>query len=175
MLSSIRTAIRRIYGDELPSIESWAFRHKDRCKPDEIIAAAIVQSIAKDFGDWEFYAHSCYGSKPTDWDAPKYAIVDRRLVNKTKGLALYYLRDYSNGKYFRKNFYINGTQIADYCGDAIMNRYDEVEKRVTAVKQAEAKALADMKRNEDAWNLAESLLGMKRNEYGALVPVQTAE
>jgi hypothetical protein len=32
-----------------------------------------------------------------------------------------------------------------------------------------------MERNEKKWNLAEDLLGMKRNEFGALVPKVSVE
>lgn len=44
-----------------------------------------------------------------------------------------------------------------------------------AANETARKAKADMEANEAKWNLVEQLLHMKRNEYGALVPIRTVD
>lgn len=178
MLRAIRSFIRFAYGDDLPPLEKWCFKNSTKCSPDEIIAAAIIESIAKDFEAWDWSECSTY-TVPKDWAPPKYRIssgLDRRLRNKAKDITIYYDHAYKGGgNYEDRSFYVNGTALDAVCGRSITSQYKALKKRRDAVKAAEAKAIADLQRNEAAWNLAEKLLNMKRNEHGALVPAVSVE
>jgi hypothetical protein len=69
---------------------------------------------------------------------------------------------------------VDGVLVNASAKREILNGYERIQRRVKAAKAVADRAQEDMKKNEAAWNLAEKLLGMKRNEFGALVPITTA-
>lgn len=154
-------------------VERWCLRNANKATPDGIIAAAIIESIAKHFDDWAYRAVDYY-AHDKNWvdDCKKFGIseclVNKRLVNEIKDLSVHW---HSNGTFY----YVNGTPLNWDEGRLIVQQFTKLQEKHNAVKAAAAKAIADQKRNEAAWNLAEKLLGMKRNEHGALVPIKTVE
>lgn len=151
--------------------------------PDDIIVAAIVQSIARDFDDWEYSPaplsrNSSWKEKWTEkCSSVNFYIANRVLHHKEKDLTISYKSNnelYEDREYF-DYVYVNNISVPTAIGRQIGETYKKIKKERDELKRKADAALAEMKRNEQAWNLAENLLGMKRNEFGALVPVQTAE
>lgn len=165
-------------------VEVWALRNANRATPDGIVAAAIVQSFAKDFKDWRHEGSELEAAWLKSWpmDNKPYA----RLVNQKKGIAVnvtFLQKKVKDRKFttLRQEYYVPNTVIVDGVeisyeeSQVIISRFLRIQQQVKQAQQAAATAQANMERNEAAWNLAERLLGMKRNEHGALVPIQTAE
>lgn len=185
-------------------IERWSLRNADRCSPDEIIAAAIIESLAKDFEDWtvtgalgadEFRVEPqrvCatqqeaekksklrHGRTYYSWHSHKNYLI---IKNQKKDITFTHgwRRLAEDGDDVAPWHYIcdtevNGVQFDTACAEKVAREYRRLAARVQAAKEVAAKAKRNMERNEAAWNLAESLLGMKRNEFGALVPIKTVE
>lgn len=76
---------------------------------------------------------------------------------------------------FYGDLFVNDMKMDRRSEDIIVFAYHKIKTQVIAAEKAAQEAKAAMERNEQAWNLAEKILGMKRNEFGALVPIQTAE
>lgn len=179
MLRSIQSFLRRAYGDELPTPEEWAERHAKRCSADQLISAFIIQSIAKDVDDWE---SGSYGLTTGIAGAAKLfetyrdtfgRSADGVLRNRKKHMnvkSILVLWDRACGSTPSRHFMVNGVPFDDDEGRKIIEAYNKVALASRKAKEAADKALQEMKANETKWNLAEDLLGMKRNEFGALVP-----
>lgn len=159
----------------LPTVEEWANRNADITTPDMIIAAAIVESFAKDFDAWvatdlKHVRRPYYEYKP-------------RLINEAKKLTIEFgIREWHTGDYNERNVdwqsagtKVNGVKVELKAARLIATAYERLLKQQQRLKDTAAKAKAAMERNEQAWDIVETLLGMKRNEHGALVPVETAE
>ncbi len=161
-----------------------------------MIEAAIVQSIAKTFDDWTLVEKSDYdfsiqqwlgGLKPTANHEIKQDC-NKRLVNKKTNVELFWRYSYRR-KLVGSNrcehvetldrFYVLSGFIYIpfnvHCGNRIVTQYRKLEKQIAEVKRVAAEAKAKMEADERKWNLAESLLNMKRNEFGALVPIIKVE
>jgi hypothetical protein len=151
--------------------------------PDMIIAAAIVDSFAKEFEAWTA-KDLCRKS-----EYYKYPDLSPTLTNADKDIKIEFgVRSWrgdadggdSNRSYHCKDWQsegtkVNGIAIELRAARLIASSYEKLLLRRKALKEQEAASLAAMKRNEAAWNIAEKLLNMKRNEHGALVPVQQVE
>jgi hypothetical protein len=158
--------------------------------PDRIIAAHLLESFAKEFKDWELIDKNVISSS-TWFD--KYAKLDRQraekhktdfnrvLVNKKKGINLsYYFTqekvwdgDYGyHTKESRHDFILNTIPFDTRRGNELINKFMKLRADFKKAEEVAAKAKAEMEANELKWNLAENLLGMKRNGLGVLVPVE---
>lgn len=165
------------------AIERWSACNANKATPDDIIAAAVIQSFAKDFEHWSgnlsanlpSHRICCNAGSEPDGHV---------LKNSKKNLTL--ISKYHKGKsrdndglnpfyYHNKGLLVNEIPLQPDAAKRVLRAYQEVKQRVDRVKAVADKAKEDMERNETAWNLAEKLLGMKRNEFGALVPIKTVE
>lgn len=172
-----------------PSPTKWALVTSDKTMPDEIITAAVIQSLAADFPDWKLtnqkdgvyvgkdHTSSFSGKEYWIHEIPTYG---PRLSNANKDIKVdFFMQSLGKtGSYYRyglKSCKVNGILISEKCMRMIHDAYIKLKSEHDAVKQKAAQALAEQQRNEAAWDLAERLLGMKRNEFGALVPVVSAE
>jgi hypothetical protein len=185
MFKTLRKLVRIAYGDDLPPVERWAMRHANKCSADEIIAAAVIQSMAKDISAYSLsdFSIRCADrkkdlNKPSaELKGPKVVVIFERsgwIRGKSRdndGIRPW--KYHPDGRIVK--VVVDGVSIRPSIGAEILSRYRRLSKVLTASQQVAAKAKADMERNEKAWNLAEKLLGMKRNEHGALVPVKTVE
>ena len=176
MFRMIQRLVCHAYGDTIPTVEEWAMRHKDRCSADQIIAAHCINSIAKDVNDWKLIRPG------DDWDEwydlfQRYKFehgVDSLLINRqrhknVKSVHIFYNRQF--GKNPNRFFYINGVKFNDYDGREIIDSYLKVKAQKEEVERVAARALREQQLLEQKWNMAEELLGMKRNEFGALEPI----
>jgi hypothetical protein len=173
MLKYISAFVRRLYGDEPMTIYTWSERCAKISTPDQIIAAGMIESFAKldEFEDWkQGYDHV----KGRDKSAPYFYL---QLVNEKKDFKLSYCHGYGSHTDFSKcfSFEINGCSFDTATGQEVLKKYSEVASKHEAVKAAAAKAKKDMEDNEKKWNLVESSLRLKRNEFGALVPITPVE
>lgn len=153
--------------------------------PDQIIAAAIVESFAKDFDSWrarDLERKTLYGTAFREY-APSLRHPEKKIEilfgfrtwpSDSEGDITDYPA-YTSADWQSKGTKVNGIEIDLKSARLIANSYETLLNQREALKEKEQKALLTMKRNEEAWNIAERLLGMKRNEFGALVPVQTVE
>lgn len=176
----------KAFGRKLSPVERWSLRNAKTCSADEIIAASIIQSFAKSFEDWSFKAkpqpvgYRCANCTEIEKERREFVAqyahgnvrLNRVFVNKSKDIIFaYWLQDNKT----RTAFYVNGLSFPTELGQLIVAEFEKLDMAHQKAVAAAAKAKADMERNEKAWNLAERLLGMRRNEFGALVPIQTAE
>jgi hypothetical protein len=160
---------------------------RDPTSPDAIIAAAIVESFAKDFDQWcEVHNHT---KRPVREKAymPPHTRLQRtqrsfEVKNLTKNLTL---KGGWNEKIMEKNYrhyvydiefgplIVNGNMPLDaQAGEYIIRHYFKAKDAHQQLQQAALQAKANMEANERKWNLVEELMGMKRNGMGQLVPVQ---
>lgn len=183
----------KAFGRKLSPVERWSLRNAKTCSADEIIAASIIQSFASHFEDWTL----------KDVDLTKVDRRDGRfisgnrsgpagsilLINSKKNITVKLYPtwrkqesrdgDGLNPWFFAlvgvKKAFVNDIEVSDSLATTVWASWARVERAHKRTEEAAARAKADMERNEKAWNLAERLLGMRRNEFGALVPIQTAE
>ncbi len=167
---------RALFGAPVDAVTSNPFA--TATTPDDIICAAIIQSIAKDFDDWKLER---IGGLTPDAAAKRRAEVfgyhDPNLcilVNRKKDIKVSFcLNDFEDRVV--KGGKVNGVDMAIPRLNDIFQAYDKLKQERARLKRHAAAAVSRMEREEKAWNLAEHLLGMKRNEHGALVPVVEAE
>lgn len=173
-----------------PDPVQWAYNNVDKTTPDQLIAGYIIQNIAKNFDNWKlekrpkeadghlytYYPHKeaakryAEMNKPYEaWEAKYGSFINRRLYSSD--INILYTKTSSD----RNTFTVNGVLISDTDGEMIIIAYNQLADKHKKAVEAAAKAKHDMEINEKKWNLAENLLGMRRNEFGALVPIQTAE
>lgn len=183
IFQKLQTCVQRAYG-ETPSVETWSQVNASLTSPEQIIVAAVIESFAKDFESWTvnpyltgnardayssgFYEDGEYSRKFIAIRNDKAGITLKRRVREK-------YNDETPNKYYYEESYINDLELPDRLSQEILRAYRRVLVRVRAAKQAAETARLNMEKNEAAWQLAEKLLGMKRNEQGALVPVKTVE
>lgn len=168
--------------------------------PDEMIAGAIVKSFATEFDDWTVCKPSRNGSYRGDpyidpgtcWKAFQGGWVSDRCDNlrnvkltiENKKAKLTLTRSFgssytdSSNQYQRKmldELFVNGILLNKAMTIYVVNAYSKMAKAHEKAKEVAAAAKAEMEANERKWNLVEKLVGLKRNEHGALVPVHTEE
>lgn len=156
--------------------------------PDLIIAAAIITSLTKSInegeGDWakndmlplcERRIESSQVWIERNPQRPKLTsnalgveIVFGTKASRTETRECYIKWSWTLDA---NNTRINDTLIEPKAAIAIWDCYFDLVEAKKKAGEIAAKALEVMKANEAKWNLAEKLLGMRRNEFGALVPV----
>ena len=141
--------------------------------PDGLIAAHCIQSIAKNFDDWELRIGYSEVEQYLPAD-PNYKLgQDAVLINPKKDLIILFrdLYDAIQWRYQKcDGFLCQGVPLDTDEGGKILAAFCEIRERRKKL-EAEARAAKQrMEENEKKWNLAESLLGMKRLPGGALVP-----
>ena len=183
-----------LFPPKLPSVEEWSQHNATKATADGIIVANIVDSFARHFDDWQV---SGLFPLPKDNKLPRYAkkrggpyqrsvtFFRERINGKfsqkivvtikvtTQGWALAYDYSVDSGDFFEfDSLDVNGVSLDPKLGEEIFLKYSRLAEQITKTKEAAEKAKRELEHNERKWNLAESLLGMKRNEFGALVPAQ---
>lgn len=154
--------------------------------PDEIIAAAIVESFANNFEDWR-------GSLPDGLNTTNKICCNdnsdqikggvKQLNNDKKNICLSGAKwvkgksrdgDGLNPWYFHlQGLDVNGISLSNEAADFICREYNRLKQVFQRTKEIADNAKAEMERSEAAWNLAERLLGKKRLSNGALVPAES--
>lgn len=196
MLKIIRTFVA---GSELAGAfrrDQDAFVIKSRianaCTPDELIAAYIVRSFVNDFDSWAEEASRTLVEKGKvrcsretrvlSWKAAGEAC--NYLSNKDKDLKLETALEKAavDGDGHDPYYYaatgavsVNGVLLEEASSRFIVTSWNRLKAKHAEALTVAEKAKADMAASEKKWNLAESLLGMKRNEHGTLVPVVNTE
>ena len=191
MLAKTKAGFKKLFKsfpilfEPLPiTVETWAEHNANRATPDGIIAATVVELFVKDFDGWsakDLEKFSRYGGTYVEAARNKYS---PQLFHKGKNIDIKFgVKKWEEGEY-------DGTKCADWCSEGttvnglavelkaaryIAAGWEKIAKQQEKLKTAAARAKANMERNEAAWNLAEKLLGMKRNEQGALVPIVKAD
>jgi predicted transcriptional regulator len=146
--------------------------------PDRLIAAAVIESLGTDFNKWKtenleqgWTKRTEYGPTRKLYNVGKSLRVEWKNKRKQHGSSSYYF----DFKLDADKATVNGVEIDAQSSRMIIDAYDRiyaVEKRASEVAR---KARMAMQANEDKWQLAEKLLGMKRNEFGALVPIKKVD
>jgi hypothetical protein len=157
-------------------LEKWANHNAKKASADDLIAGAIIASFAKDHKHWKFI-----GNFKQDHSSKHYfasTSLSRQMGNK-KHIKIEFLfrhMEYEEGHRYRVfGCEVNGVRISDKAFKAILTAWQGIREKVKAAEEVAEKAKAEMEVNETKWNLAEELLGMKRNGLGVLMPVKTAE
>ena len=162
-------------GPERLAASPWA----TATTPDQIIVAHILQSIAKnpDQWSWRYKALPIFDltHKYTKHDDIPYGI---RGANEfwLKGPDILVQFTTNNdgsrpGWYMTCEVTVNQNMKLDKeSGDVLTTRLALLWSQINELRETALIAQANMEENERKWNLAEKLLGMKRNEQGALEP-----
>jgi hypothetical protein len=160
------------------SVEQWSDRVAPLCSPEQLIAAHIKQDIAKNFDKWRINKILTPDARMRH-EAKFLPGVEKRVFNYvlTDGdiVILYRDQSYNYDREFYENFYIGYIEFPNDAGQSILATYNLVKAQWSELERKRRAAEKAMIDNERRWNLAEHLLGMKRNEYGALVPIVPVE
>lgn len=183
MLNRLRRLIKVAYGDIKKPLDPFSNPWATAATPDDIIEASIIQSIAKDFDDWKMMSRPSglpvnKSDRHQEWynrwhkyhSNANMFTCNAVLQNEKKNLLIAFRENYYDE--IHDTFYVNDVSLPTDKGRKIVEAYNKIKSARARVKREADARLAEMKRLEQAWNLAESLLGMKRNEFGALVPVE---
>lgn len=156
--------VRRLYGEQ--SDYDRIVNSKIACaaSAEDMVIAGFIQRIAKDFAGCE-YSEGDYQQAQGSYDYRKDTIVVGKYVLKKT----YYKHPYNN-KCSDFEFFLNDKSCGERVYTEVLAAYLKMQAKVQAAEQAAAEAKARMEQNEFLWNVAEDMLGLKRNEYGALVP-----
>jgi hypothetical protein len=130
--------------------------------PDELIAAVVIKSIAENFDAWKFTVESRSGINTV-----KCALENEKFTIKFK---------YSKycGSYYPE-YTINGVPIAEKQIEEIHKAWLKIKTERDRLERIAAQKKKEMEDNERKWNLYEDIMGLKRNEFGALVPKVSVE
>jgi hypothetical protein len=166
--------LRKFFRPTTPNLENS--RYATATTPDMLIAGAIVASLAKEFVDW---VAGDLQTKTSNYS--KGVIFNPTLINTKKGIRIEFgtTRQTINEGYGEacdwrsKGTKVNDTLIELRAARWIARSYETLRDNQNRLKEAAAKAKAEMEANEKKWNLAEQLLDMKRTPTGALVPAKT--
>jgi hypothetical protein len=162
-------------------VEKWAVHNARKATPDDLIAGAIVASFAKDFKQWKFVGQlEQRHSRESYFQSTS---LSRKMVGK-KHVEITFLFRHTksvDGDYNQTHKYraigceVNDIRVSELAFRRILNNWKTIVTQVRHAEEVAAGAKAAMDTNENKWNLAEALLGMKRNGLGQLMPVKTAE
>jgi hypothetical protein len=162
----------------IPPIEKWAEANKNKASADGIIAATIVESFAKDYKSWKF--EGAFEQRYSSKSSFQRTVLSRKVPCKKHIEIVFIFREtnksdaYSNlYKYKVIGCEVNGIQLEDKAFRYILTNWNSLVVQVKATEAAAAEALANQQALDAKWNLAEELLGKKRNKQGALVSNDT--
>jgi hypothetical protein len=161
------------------SVEKWAVHNAKKATPDDLIAGAVVASFAKDYKHWEFKGefhqrHSSSCVKSTSLSRKMVSKKDITIVFLFKKTCIY--DDYSTVyKYKVIGCEVNGIRVTNAAFKYIYDNWQGITVKVRAAEAAAAEAKKRMEENEKKWDMAEGLLGMKRDGLGRLMPIKTAD
>lgn len=171
------------------------------CTPDALIVAKIVRSMAENFLDWtaeisgepfplkhevENYndKNPSHRYKETSTCNFKMSIVRINGTFTTKIIVegmfqkLKFVIYNPTGDDKPRNCYslcdakVNGVSIHSEAGMEIYHSYIRLRNEYVAAEKTAAEELMKTETEQKKWDLVEKLLGMKRTELGALVPVE---
>lgn len=162
--------------------------------PDELIASAVIQSLATDFESWseEFSGYKTFppnyveritkSKKEYSTEGVGYTLRSKKVevtfyLKWTKYRVRFGVYDtrFQSSNLQTTDVRVNDVAVSDAVGFQIFKSYRKLKQDTEAAKATAAKAKAEMEANERKWNLAEDLLGMKRLPTGALVPKETVD
>jgi len=186
-------------GPERLAASGWA----TATTPEELIAAHIIQEFAKNPNSWTCTGKFPTNLVERRSDNRNPVVPSYERPNKTRwyrgitpvftmtrdhvmlSAAAYYRNADGDGAapWFEKNcLEVSCTDTKDpaiiLADDLALQLFLSIQAifvQKAKAEEAAAQAQKDMEENERKWNLAERLLGMKRNEHGALVPAVTLE
>jgi len=163
----------------MPTVEEWADHNSRKASADGIIAAVIVESLAKEWDDWvakDLVDHDNCGSHTYGEYAPQLSNAKKN-INIKFGVDKWTTGRYNEDRHCRwtsAGTTVNGIELELKAARFIAAGYEKLAKQQQALQEQAARSKAAMELNEKKWNLAEQLLGYKRVN-GALVPAQAVE
>jgi hypothetical protein len=169
----------------LPTPEVWAMQNADICNADQIIAAKIVEQFAKNPRAWTF---TCYYELPAlqrvprGCSMPNYDSNHREFTVRGKGMNIkgtwtekrfYYNREFGTHTVEFGKLMVNELVLAPECCEFVYHNCLSIHNKHQAALKAAAAAKEAMENEQKKWDFAEKVLGFKRDEKGALVPINT--
>jgi hypothetical protein len=152
-------------------------------RPDDIIAACLVESFLKDHSEWTATGMEVPPTIPFGVWSKNVKGNGFRLEHPTKG-DLYFDMDMRRVTKDRYNSITGGIVYVDKVrfkpvdkpavtfhpalGDILVKKWNEISKSIGELNATAARAEAEMKENEVKWSVAEEFLGMKRDKNGVL-------
>lgn len=179
MQERLKALLRFLWDGSAPPLSIEEHPYATATTPDDIIAAAVIESFAKDFEEWTLSGElNPYLGRHEDPPEPALKNQKRLLVVRFKLERVPIRHDrYTIPSGYRSwapdTAIVNGTAINRAASDRILAAWKKLNADFQAAKAAAEKAKRDMEENEKKWNLAEQLMGMRRNEFGALVPANS--
>lgn len=173
-----------LFKKPVPTVEAWANHNAKKATPDDLIAGAIVTSFAKDFKHWKFVGE--FNQRHGHPNGFRSTSLTRKMVGK-KHVEIVFVFKHTKHSEWSGNGYssiykyvtigceVNGIRMTDAAFKYIYQNWQNIVVDVRRAEEVAARAKSNMQLNESKWDLAEGLLGMKRNGLGQLVPVKAAE
>jgi hypothetical protein len=193
-----------LYGPSLPTVEQWAQHNSTKASADGIIVAKIVDSFARHFDDWKVTGDykqlivtpcppSCSSLKKSSQTELFGFVLEQvngkfcQKISVSVKVRLNWWSEYKVDSINHEWGWVRGTsslECLQLCvndvdldpklGLQLVHKYSSLAEQLAKAKAVAEKAKREQALNEKKWNLAEELLGMTRNEFGALVPKQQA-
>jgi hypothetical protein len=171
--------LKRLFVGYAETVEEWSERLAPTTSPDRLIAAAIVESFAKEGDKWTHHSHLLV---PQDWRwAGNHKSCVFKMGHKSrKGLEVEItitVRSRDNdgaSPWLPETFEVSvkGVPLSEEVSVWLVKEFRRLETAHQKALEAAAAAKAEMERNEKLWNIAENMLNMKRLPSGALVPIE---
>lgn len=178
-------------GPERLAASPWA----KATTPDQLIVAHILHDYAKNPDNWKISGtlpkslcgfHTGSHNRPDGYinkDSKTWFRTNLFVFTLTDGKVKATLFTYIKNRdgdgcspWFESYlFEVNGIRLADSSQKQLFKNLKALMTQKKEAEIAAAKALVQLEENERKWNLAETLLGMTRNEFGALVPKENPE
>lgn len=170
------TKLRSLFVSVPLSLEEWAVKNSKKASAEEIIAAAIIQSFAVSFDKWEDHNFD-NPEQAYDTAAGGYLHFPDKEIKIVRYSERKYYNDVNKGgyKYRFNGLSVDGVQMPKYLEKAIVDGWNKVAVRLKEAEAVNNRVKAEMVNTNKAWDMAEKLLGYKRNDQGALVPKETVE
>lgn len=178
-------------GEEEPLIPNtrrsgWA----TASSPDEIIAAKIIESFATHFDDWKAnvnFPMDCFEINKGGMDKLSAGRKEERkfrMSNSSLDIVIevysilygeWISHEYVPRQICYDNAEVKGVKIEGRLGGKIVEAYVKLRTAISEAEKVARNVKIAMEENELKWNLAETLLGMKRTKEGALVSAIDAD
>ena len=171
-------------------VERWAFHNANKASPDGLIASTIVEHFAKHFDKWEivrtrFTYHADGDDNTKSCNRVRVGVVLYCNVilscdEKQLRVRLCFERVRTRRRYAddletvqtMASAFVNDVPIELKAGEFIYSNWEKLEKERAKAEELAAKIKAEQDLATRKWDLAENLLGMKRDRFGALRATQ---
>ncbi len=154
--------------------------------PDRLIAAAIIASFSSDPDDWEHKRMKPLKDRSLDWKKSYVDTTPARLINSKKELEILIKTEPFKAKFSKHptddvwtykllthECTVNGSKFDEESAIMVIDAWFLISAKIKKANEVAALVKKAMEENEKKWNLAETLLNMRRDANGRLVSIHS--